>query len=145
MGNIIFGPFEETTLCYDKAGMMKFSTYALSPGTSPGECLPYNLLPKEMCPLNNPLSPSDGLGSSQAIGGLWRGKFGKRVLTTSSEKPATKTHKCKMETDGWLQFSIYFSGIGANVVPCRCSKGSSYLCKTLVSITVGKNMEYIQI
>lgn len=77
--------------------------------------------------------------------GLWRGKFIKRVLITLLEKPTTKTHRCKMETDGWLQFSIYFSGMGVNVVPCRCSKGSCCLCKTLVSITVGRNMEHIQI
>lgn len=77
--------------------------------------------------------------------GLWRGKFKKRVWTSLFEKPTTKTDKCKMETDGWLQFSIYFSVIGVSVVPCRCSKGSCYLWKTLVSIRVGKNMEYIQI
>lgn len=75
--------------------------------------------------------------------GLWRGKFKKRFLTSSFEQPTTKTHK--METHGWLQFSIFFPGTGVNVMPCRCSKGSCCLCKTLVSITVGKNMEYIQI
>lgn len=77
--------------------------------------------------------------------GLWRGRLRKRDLTTSFEKSATKPRKCKLETDGWLQFSIHFSGIGVNIVPCRCSKGSWYLCKTSVSITAGKNMEYIQV
>lgn len=74
MGNIILGPFEETTLCYDRAWMMKFSTHALSPGTSPVFLPSYNLFPREVCPLKNPFSPSDGLDSSQAIGGVVEGK-----------------------------------------------------------------------
>lgn len=77
MGNIILGPFEETTLCYDKAWMMKFSTHALSPGTSPVFLPSYNLLPRERSPLKNPFSPSDGLDSSQAIGGVVEGKVWK--------------------------------------------------------------------
>lgn len=80
MGNIIFGPFEETTLCCDKAWMMKFSTHALSPGTSPVLLPSCNLLPREMCPLKNPFSPSDGLDSNQAIGGVVEGKVWKEGL-----------------------------------------------------------------
>lgn len=149
MGNIICGPFEETTLCCDKAPLND----EIQPTCSVSWhltcvfalfCPSYNL-PRSMWPLNNFFSPSMGWIQARHLVGLWRGKFTKWVLITLLEKPTTKTHKCKMETDGWLQFSIYFSGMGVNVVPCRCSKGSCCSCKTLVSITVGRNMEHIHI
>lgn len=84
MGNIIFGPFKETTLCYDKACLDYEIQHACSVSWHltwlfcPVECPSYNLLPREMFLLNNPFSPSDGLDSSQAIGGVVEGKVEKK-------------------------------------------------------------------
>lgn len=78
MGNIIFGPFEETTLCCDKAHLNDEIQHTCSVSWHLTcffalFCPSYNL-PRAMWPLNNFFSPSDGLDSSQAIGGVVEGK-----------------------------------------------------------------------
>lgn len=105
MGNIIFGPFDETNTNY----LLEFLNSAhmlclLAPHLfiCPVECPSYNLLCWEVCLLYRHLSQSDGLDLSQVIGGVVEGSFRKRFLTILFKKPTTKICMCKMEIDGWF-------------------------------------------